>query len=318
MAPHWGTPSENRLMRFSKSDALADEGVAAVNMLFNQLGWIFREHSKRDVGIDAQVEICRDGFVTSRLLALQIKAGESYFTAPTADGWTYRDDKHLDYYLAHSLPVLVVLYHAKNREAWWQHVSEETTRRTDKGWTLCVPRDQRVGEQARVSLEEIAQVITAEQRVKIGAVKPLCPGVANFASIYDVLHSARRELLFVSPYISPEFISILDFLSTRVPERGVVAETPISLEAASILADRSQLALRCSARQSGMLHEKLLIVDRKVLWVGSANLTWRGIMKALEVLHASTDGKTVRNGIHRFEDIWNRSGPLSSVVRERS
>jgi hypothetical protein len=37
MVPHWGTPSENRLMRFSKSDALADEGVAAVNMLFNQL-----------------------------------------------------------------------------------------------------------------------------------------------------------------------------------------------------------------------------------------------------------------------------------------
>jgi hypothetical protein len=89
-------------MRFNKSDALADEGVAAVNMLLNQLGWIFREYSKRDVGIDAQVEICRGGFVTSCLLSLQIKAGESYFTEPT--GWTYRDGKHLDYYRAHSPP----------------------------------------------------------------------------------------------------------------------------------------------------------------------------------------------------------------------
>jgi phosphatidylserine/phosphatidylglycerophosphate/cardiolipin synthase-like enzyme len=305
-------------MRFNKSDALADEGVAAVNMLFNQLGWIFREYSKRDVGIDAQVEICRDGFATSRLLSLQIKAGESYFTESTADGWTYRDGKHLDYYLAHSLPVLVVLYHPKNREAWWQHVSEETVRRTDRGWTLCVPRDQRLGEQARVPLEEIAQVVTAEERVKIGPVKPLRPGVADFASIYDVLHSARRELLFISPYISPEFIAILDFLSTRVPIRGVVAETPISLDAASILADRSQLALRCLARQSGMLHDKLIIVDRKVVWISSANLTWRGIMKALEVLHASIDGKTLRNGLRHFEDIWDRSVPLSTVLRQHS
>ncbi|WP_411779912.1 hypothetical protein [Bradyrhizobium sp. UFLA01-814] len=59
-----------------------------------------------------------------------------------------------------------------------------------------VPRDQRVGEQARVPLEEIAQVVAAEQRVKIGAVKPLRPGVADFASTSNVLHSAMRELPF--------------------------------------------------------------------------------------------------------------------------
>jgi phosphatidylserine/phosphatidylglycerophosphate/cardiolipin synthase-like enzyme len=125
-------------------------------------------------------------------------------------------------------------------------------------------------------------VVTAEERVKLGPVKALRPGVTDFASIYDVLHSARRELFFVSPYISPEFIAILEFLSMGVPIRGVVAETPISLEAASMLADRSQLALRCLARQSGMLHDKLIIVDRKVVWNSSANLTWRGIMKALK------------------------------------
>jgi hypothetical protein len=61
--------------------------------------------------------------------ARSIKYQLTYFTESTADGWTYRDGKHLDYYLAHSLPVLVVLYHPKSREAWWQHVSEETIRR---------------------------------------------------------------------------------------------------------------------------------------------------------------------------------------------
>ncbi|MFQ3452649.1 phospholipase D-like domain-containing protein [Bradyrhizobium sp. UFLA01-814] len=56
---------------------------------------------------------------------------------------------------------------------------------------------------------------------------------------------------------------------------------------ASILDHRSQLALRCFAQQSGMLHEKSIIVDGTVVWVGSANLTWRGIKQALEALHAS-------------------------------
>ena len=78
-------------MRF-ESDAGADEGVAAVNMLFSrELRWIFREVSTRDVGVDAQVEVCR-----GRL----IKAGESYFAESIADGWIDRGNPdHLEYLL---------------------------------------------------------------------------------------------------------------------------------------------------------------------------------------------------------------------------
>ncbi len=266
-------------MRFEKSDAVGDEGVAAVNMLFSrELRWIFREVSKRDVGVDAQVEVCRERLATSRLLALQIKAGESYFTESTADGWIYRGNRdHLDYYLAHSLPVLMVLYDPRSGGAWWQHVSRETIRRTDKGWALFVPRDQRLGEQARAPLEVIAQLVTAEGRVRIEPVKPL--------------------------------------LSARLPIRGVVAETSISLEAASILADRSQLALRCFPRQLGMFHDKWIIVDKKVAWASSANLTWRGVMNAFEVLDDSTDRGTLRRHLDHFEDLWARAIPLSTALR---
>jgi hypothetical protein len=307
-------------MRFVKSDAMADEGVAAVNMLFSRdLRWIFREVSKRDVGVDAQVEVCREHMATSRLLALQIKAGVSYFNESAQGGWIYRGTPdHLEYYLAHSLPVLIVLYDPRNEGAWWQHVSQKTIRRTDKGWALFLPRDQRLGEQARAHLEAIAQLVTAEDRVRIEPVKPLRRGVANFAPIYDVLHSARREISFVSPYISPEFIAILDFLSARMPIRGVVAETPISLEAASILADRSQLALRCFPQQSGMLHDKLIIVDTNVAWASSANLTWRAAMNGFEVLDASTDRATLRRHLRHFEDLWDRAIPLSTALRERA
>ena len=89
-------------------------------------------------------------------------------------------------------------------------------------------------------------MVTAEERVKIGAVKPIRRCVADFASIYDVLHSARRELLFVSPYISPEFIAILDFLSTRAPIRGVVAELQSHLR-------RRPFSLICRSSHSDVL-----------------------------------------------------------------
>lgn len=307
-------------MRFEKSDAVADEGVAAVNLFFSrELRWIFREVSKRDVGVDAQVEVCRGRLATSRLLALQIKAGESYFAQSMADGWIYRgDSEHLEYYLAHSLPVIMVLYDPRNGAAWWQHVSDKTIRRTDKGWALFVPRDQRLAEQARAPLEAIAQLISAEERVRVEPVKPLRPGVANFAPIYDVLHSARREISFASPYISSEFVAILGFLSARVPIRGVLAETSLSLEAASILSDRSQLALRYFPRQSGMFHDKWIIVDKKVAWASSANLTWRGVMNAFEVLDASTERGTLRRYLDHFEDLWNRGIPLSTALQQRS
>jgi hypothetical protein len=307
-------------MRFEKSDAVADEGVAAINMLFSrELRWIFREVSKRDVGVDAQVEVCRERLATSRLLALQIKAGESYFTESMVDGWIYRGNRdHLEYYLAHSLPVLMVLYDPRNGGARWQHVSEETIRRTDKGWALFVPREQGLGEQARAPLEAISQLVPAEERVRIEPVKPLRLGVANFAPIYDVLHSARREISFATPYISPEFIAILDFLSARVPIRGVLAETSVSLEAASILAEQSQLALRCFPRQSGMFHDKWIIVDKKVAWASSANLTWGAAMNAFEVLDASTERATLRRCLNHFEDLWDRAIPLSTVLGQRA
>jgi hypothetical protein len=56
---------------------MSEEGVHAVELIFTRdFRWIFREQPKADLGIDAYVEVCRDGEPTGSLLALQIKAGE--------------------------------------------------------------------------------------------------------------------------------------------------------------------------------------------------------------------------------------------------
>jgi Domain of unknown function (DUF4365) len=68
----------------------ADKGVRMVaDAVADKLGWIFREQSHADLGIDAHVEIIKDGRGTGRLIALQIKSGPSWFRQKTDTGWVY-------------------------------------------------------------------------------------------------------------------------------------------------------------------------------------------------------------------------------------
>lgn len=48
-------------------------GVNAVEAIFLSMGWIFREQTISDFGIDAHVEPKDDGIPTGQLIALQIK-----------------------------------------------------------------------------------------------------------------------------------------------------------------------------------------------------------------------------------------------------
>lgn len=45
----------------------------------DELKWVFREQPTDDFGIDAHIEVIHQNVATGRLLALQIKGGESWF-----------------------------------------------------------------------------------------------------------------------------------------------------------------------------------------------------------------------------------------------
>lgn len=60
------------------------ESVNAVEAIFvKELGWIFREQTVADWGIDAHVEVANEKEPSGRLLALQIKSGKSFFKKKT-------------------------------------------------------------------------------------------------------------------------------------------------------------------------------------------------------------------------------------------
>jgi len=117
------------------------QGMALIHSLtVNDLHWLFREQAVSDVGIDAHLEIVLEGRPTGRLLALQIKSGESYFREAIAEGFVYRSDEaHLNYWLNHSLPVVLVICKPGTQEAYWQVVSGQTVMRTDHGWKMIIP-----------------------------------------------------------------------------------------------------------------------------------------------------------------------------------
>ena len=119
-------------------------GIHKVALIFlEEFGWIEREQTVSDVGIDMQVEIVDDGRPTGQLIALQIKSGPSYFKENKDGNIIYRGKKtHLEYWLSHSLPVLVILYNPETNLTLWQKVLSENIIETDKGWKTEIPISQ--------------------------------------------------------------------------------------------------------------------------------------------------------------------------------
>lgn len=142
-------------MKKTRYDPVEDEGVNTVGRIFNrELKWIFREQQKADMGIDAHVEICDSGHPSGRLIALQIKSGESWFKEQSDEGIVFRGSlEHLDYWLEHSLPVIIALYNPLNEEVVWQVVLSKHITRTTKAWKIIIPKSNKLNKQAEFKLK---------------------------------------------------------------------------------------------------------------------------------------------------------------------
>lgn len=81
------------------SGIIGDMGVALARFRCGQMGLIFREKPTHDYGIDAEIEIIEDGIATGRLIAAQIKCGDSFFSELKDDKIIFRfSSRHYDYW----------------------------------------------------------------------------------------------------------------------------------------------------------------------------------------------------------------------------
>lgn len=141
-------------------------GVAALEYFFAEHGWLFREQTTHDYGIDAHVEIVSDQRPTGKLIAIQIKTGTSFFAEETNNDFIFRtNDTHIAYWVGHSMPVVVVLFNPETKQAYWQHVSRETVESTGKGWKLSIPKVS-MFEHDKRCFEAFAQLTQPEPYVR--------------------------------------------------------------------------------------------------------------------------------------------------------
>lgn len=86
-------------------------GVNKVASILTEMGWIFRETSNSDTGIDGHVEELDENFnATGRIMAVQIKSGKSYLHNKV-NGWKYYvDETHKNYWRIYPLPVMLLVH----------------------------------------------------------------------------------------------------------------------------------------------------------------------------------------------------------------
>ena len=124
------------------SNATDRIGINAVESAFLGMGWIFREQSVSDYGIDAHAEPKIGERPTGQLIALQVKSGASYFRERGEDFVYYGRRRHLDYWRNHCLPVFIILHNPETGLTLWQRVEDHLVEEGKKGrWAIEIPRN---------------------------------------------------------------------------------------------------------------------------------------------------------------------------------
>lgn len=127
-------------MNRSETDRI---GVSICQETFTRLGFIFREQTIMDYGIDAIIEPKTGEYASGKLIGVQIKSGDSYFQESDDNAIVYRGNmKHYRYWLNFCLPVIIVLVdiNESKRECYWQKIEKNLIITTEKGWKIDIPK----------------------------------------------------------------------------------------------------------------------------------------------------------------------------------
>lgn len=212
------------LPKSNKSNKIGRKGVTILTSIIeNQLEWLLRiNHQEDDYGIDAYIDIItNDGHLTGKSIAVQVKAGESYFKQKTEYGWIYSGElKHLNYYLNHDITVIIVIIDTDTQKAYWEICNAEQTNRSAKGWSIVIPFHQKLDKNSKNELTKyITPVIdyvsqleekwrTNELLKKFGYVllivgkeeienlnyQPLISALSYFTSNKDLMYKYRSKI----------------------------------------------------------------------------------------------------------------------------
>lgn len=112
-------------------------GISVVSKVCEENNWFFREQPISDIGIDAIIERYNDKTKESKLIALQIKTGVSYFKEQDSFHVFYRiSERHYQYWTRYSIPVIVVLYNPDNQEIVFSEIDDSRIKKKGVNYKL--------------------------------------------------------------------------------------------------------------------------------------------------------------------------------------
>lgn len=181
-------------MKISKNNKTDRIGVQIVGKQFESAGYIFREQAISDYGIDAQVELVDEDTVTGKLIAIQIKSGSSWLQEESEGSYIFRGDReHLNYWLDHSLPVLIVLCNTQNSQCFWQTISASNIVYTSKAWKISIPKYQKINPGMDVDLKRLVSRLPAYKNYTVGSVSDVSHGAAKRYSLRIILNREHTQ-----------------------------------------------------------------------------------------------------------------------------
>lgn len=198
-------------MKVDQQSGIGRIGVSAVQLVFAELGFIFREQPIEDYGIDAHIEMVDDGKASGKLIALQIKSGESFLKEKTNDSIVFRGKlEHLLYWLSHSLPVMVIIYDPTNKVVYWQIVSKYIAQKTKKGWKINIPLTQQVNNSSVDLIKQHAKKLSTLNDYTIISLKDISHGMTKRYS---------ANILLSKEHTKPELVKLIKNITEELKYR---------------------------------------------------------------------------------------------------
>lgn len=207
------------------------QGIGLSQLKFTRdLGWIFREQSVSDVGIDALVEIVSAGFATGDLLALQVKSGDSLFRERTDEGFVFRGDAdHLEYWLRYPIPVLLILCSPDQSRCWWQSIDYGCVKPTGKGWKTVVPLANELGKKSVEPIREFVKSWQADRRERGVPVEDELSVIFNWLGQCRLVHKLDQSLnplRALDRFRVPDLFAAFEVEGVTIPSLIEVADWP--------------------------------------------------------------------------------------------
>ncbi|NML76947.1 DUF4365 domain-containing protein [Rhizobium sp. S-51] len=138
-------------------------GVHESNGVFlKEFGWLFREITVSDRGIDAYAEAIKPVKGKVKIVALQIKTGSSYFRKRGNDFIYYGKMRHLEYWTTYPLPVFIIMYNPHDNALLWQRVERDKCKLHKKHWSIVIPSSNVLNFSAKAAFEATESLAPAE------------------------------------------------------------------------------------------------------------------------------------------------------------